>query len=313
LIFFLIKINQLKYCLVVLIILSALTNCIGLKNCYAAEPIAKCTVLISLKIKPYLEAVDGIREAFNDFSDIETEFFFLEDIIKSRKDEPFSLKGTYQYKSVIAVGPEAVLFLKSNPPDQSIYKIYTMVSNPSSLLPQQGTSFCGFFLSVNARDQIRSITRTFPKIKSVGILYDEQYNKEYISRAKLIGLASGIEIQPLMVSAKEQVPELLRNNWDKIDGLLLIPDATVISASLVKYIIKDGISHNVPVIGYNNFFIHSGALMAFVYDYQQIGRTTALFVKELLLNNGKCQTNASEFHIVVNSSIEKYLGFKKNE
>ena len=284
---------------------------IGINMSYGADPILKCTILISMKIKPYLEAVEGIKKVFNKDPDIKTEFFFLEDVEKAWKTKQIFSNTTHENSSIIAVGPEAALFLKSNLRDKSIIQVITMVSNPSSLLPHQETSFCGFFLSVNARDQIESLNGTFPQIKSLGILYDERYNSKYIKKAKIIGSYLNINIIPLMVRSKDQVPALLEKNWKKIDGLLLIPDATVISASFVKYIIKDGIFNNVPVIGYNNFFIQSGALMAFVYDYEHVGMTTAVFARDLIMGKQKCRLIASDFRVVVNKRIVRYLGLKE--
>jgi putative ABC transport system substrate-binding protein len=87
--------------------------------------------------------------------------------------------------------------------------------------------------------------------------------------------------------------------------LLLIPDPTVISASLIKYIIKDGISNRVPVIGYNRFFIQNGALMAFVYDYEQIGKETALMLREILFEKKVCRSNPAAFTVVINQRIAR--------
>lgn len=40
-----------------------------------------------------------------------------------------------------------------------------------------------------------------------------------------------------------------------MDALWLIPDRTVISESIVKYVIKEAFLRKVPVIGYNRFFM----------------------------------------------------------
>ncbi len=264
-----------------------------------------------MKIKPYFDAVEGIKSVLNQF-DILTEYFFVEDVRNKWNSSEPSKNGTIHSKVVIAVGPEAVLFLKSTPLDPSVIKIFTMVSNPFSLIPKKYSSFCGFYFSVDAKEQLTWIAKTLPRIKSLGILYDQVNNQDYVSRAVKSGYEAGIHIQPLMVNSKDEVPESLRKNWSNLDGLLLIPDATVISASLVKYIIRKGLSNNVPVIGYNRFFIQSGALMSFVYDYHKIGRQTGQLVKGTLLNGSKCKSTVTQFEVVINKNIATHLGMVVN-
>lgn len=271
------------------------------------KPNSQCLVLISMKIKPYLEALEGIKTYLSAFPEITIESFFLEDVEASwRKESPF-LNGNHQYRSIIAVGPEAALYFRLNPPDRSIIKIFTMISNPSTIIPQQESSFCGIFLSVDAGEQIPWVAKSLPDIKTLGILYNPHHNRDYVATAKASGITAGVRIEPLMVESRDQVPDLLRKNWHRLDGLLLIPDATVISASLIKYIIKDGISNNIPVIGYNRFFIQNGALMAFVYDYEQIGKETALMLREVLFEKRVCRSNPAAFTVVINQRIARQL------
>lgn len=269
------------------------------------KPGGQCLVLISMKIKPYLEALEGIKTDLKEFPDITIESFFLEDVEASwRNGFPF-LKKNHQYRSIIAVGPEAALYLNSNPPDPSIVKIFTMISNPAAIIPQQDASFCGIFLSVDAKEQVPWIAKSLPDVKTLGILYNPRHNQDYVATAQAGGTAAGIRIEPLRVESRDEVPELLRKNWHRLDGLLMIPDPTVISASLIKYIIKDGISNSVPVIGYNRFFIQNGALMAFVYNYEQIGRETALMLREVLFGKRVCRSNPAAFSVVINQRMAR--------
>jgi putative ABC transport system substrate-binding protein len=269
------------------------------------KPGGQCLVLISMKIKPYLEALEGIKTYLTAFPEITIESFFLEDVEASWRNESPFLKGNHQYRSIIAVGPEAALYLSSNPPDPTIVKVFTMISNPSAIIPQQDSSFCGISLSIGANEQVPWIAKSLPGVKTLGILYNPHHNLDYVATAQASGVAAGIKIEPLMVETRDQVPDLLRKNWYRLDGLLLIPDPTVISASLIKYIIKDGISNNVPVIGYNRFFIQNGALMAFVYNYEQIGKETALMLREVLFEKTACRSNPAAFTVVINQRMAR--------
>lgn len=275
---------------------------------YAAESSFKCTVLISMKLRPYMDAAEGIRDFFKTDQTSKIEFYFLEDVEKRwKKDTSQWLSNNLQKQAVIAIGPESVFFLKEYPPKSAVIRVFTMIAN-SGFFNSEGTQFCGNYLSTHAEDHVSWIASLFPDMKNIGVLYDEKFNKDYITKAQLIAKDNGVTIHPLAVASKGEVPEMLRQNWDGLNGLVLIPDATVISESLVKYIIKDGLSNNVPVIGYNRFFIRNGAMMAFIHDYQSVGYKTAEYLYALLENRTDCRVEPAEFKIVLNNKIAEHVG-----
>lgn len=270
------------------------------------EPSATCTVLISMKIRPYLEALEGIKKVFGRDKTVDLESYYLTDVESSWKKSAY-IKQDYDHHAVIALGPEALAFLTENSPDPGVHKVYSMIVDP--VVPSsRETSFCGYFLSVDANEQLYWINRVLPAVSRLGILYDPRYNSDYVDRALQVSMEQEITVEPLTVGSKRDVPETLRVNWKKIDALLLIPDATVISSSLVKYIIKDALSNKVPVIGYNRFFLKNGALMAFTYDYEAIGMDTANYVKQLMMEQIHCREAESRFSITVNKPIADQLG-----
>jgi putative ABC transport system substrate-binding protein len=118
-----------------------------------------------------------------------------------------------------------------------------------------------------------------------------------------------LKIVPLEVSSKKNIPIVLQQHWEGLDALLLIPDRTVISESLVKYIIKQAISEGVAVVGYNRFFYESGAALAFVFDYKEIGEQTARLAFRILAGD-VCEREDPIFHTWLNSRVIKTLGIQ---
>ena len=87
-----------------------------------------------------------------------------------------------------------------------------------------------------------------------------------------------------------------------MDALWLIPDRTVISESIVKYVIKEAFLRKIPVIGYNRFFYETGAALAFVFDYKELGQQCAK--KALSILSGKnCLSTPPLFHVWVNAGV----------
>lgn len=301
---------SLKTCLpVVLVLLWSVTIHVlpGYAQSPAGKSVVKCVVLISMKIKPYLEAVEGIKSYFKDNDEIDLRFLNLETARQEWGDPPLIPKGRDERYAGIAIGPEAVLYLKKVSLDKAFLKLYTMVLDPESLLSVEDR-FSGIFLSIDPEVQIRKIQANLPMVKHLGIIYDPRYNSGYVEKALDISSQVGLSLHALKVGDKSQVPGVLRKNWEHIDALLMIPDYTVISSSLVKFIIKDGLTNSVPVIGYNRFFIQSGALMAFEYDYEKIGRDTAKLAQKALSNPGTLRSVPATFKMHVNQNIADQLG-----
>jgi putative ABC transport system substrate-binding protein len=64
---------------------------------------------------------------------------------------------------------------------------------------------------------------------------------EFFMKAAAEASSLDLKIVPLKVSSKKDIPVVLKQNWENIDALWLIPDQTVISESIVQYMIKDAL------------------------------------------------------------------------
>jgi putative ABC transport system substrate-binding protein len=113
----------------------------------------------------------------------------------------------------------------------------------------------------------------------------------------------------MAVNSRKDIPFLLEQCWDSVDCIWLIPDRTVISESIAQYIIKQSILNKVPVVGYNQFFFDSGAAMAFVFDYRDLGRQAACLIIDVLRQN-VAGPRAPVFNVRLNETVLKKLGLE---
>jgi putative ABC transport system substrate-binding protein len=271
----------------------------------AAES-TKAAVLISRKILPYMAATEALSSVLSTETAIEVEIFFL---------EKFSRKGSGLLKErlekggfslVVVVGPEAARFCQKQFPEPKLPIVYSMVLNPDEIL-KPGSAICGVPLSIPVKLQLNRISMALPSVKRIGLIYDPFYNTDFFSEAKQQGLTVNIEIVPLKVSSKKEIPKVLKNSLNHVDCLWLIPDRTVISESIIQYIIKEALLKEKPVIGYNRFFYESGAVLTFIFDYHELGQQTAGIVKDVILN-GLCRNIPASFHTWVNVRVAEKIG-----
>ncbi|MEA3486899.1 MAG: ABC transporter substrate binding protein [Thermodesulfobacteriota bacterium] len=271
---------------------------------------AKIAVLVSRNIRPYAEAVEGIGAVFAESPGWKLKVFYLDKFRgKDRDILSRELEGG-EFRLFISVGPEAARFIWTDEALKSSAKLYSVVLNPEKVL---GTASppCGISLNIPVQEQIEMIERGLPGMWRVGLLYDPRYNSDFFEDATVRASSRGIKIVPLEVSSKKEIPGVLKDHWGDIDALWLIPDRTVISESIIKYTIKESLFKAVPVIGYNRFFYESGATLAFVFDYEELGKQCAMKALSLLSGEMCGKTGPCPcFHVWINTRVMKKLGIE---
>jgi putative tryptophan/tyrosine transport system substrate-binding protein len=269
-------------------------------------PAPKVAILVSRNIRPYVEAVEGMSAVLSETASATVQVFSLEKF-KGKSQDVFmqSLSGE-KFDLFVAVGPEAVRLASEKPMPEKMVWLYSMVLNPPQIAGQTET-LCGVPLDIAAKKQLEMIDQGLRTVKRLGLLYDPRYNSEFFMKAVAEAPSLNLKIVPLKVSSKKDIPVVLKQNWGNIDALWLIPDETVISESIVQYIIKDALFKKIPVIGYNRFFYESGAALAFVFNYEELGRQTGRLAANALREKA-CEKEAPVFHVWLNLRVIDKLG-----
>lgn len=267
----------------------------------------KIVVLVSMNIKPFVEATEGIREVLGSEKGLEPVIIYMDRYETPDMALPLEELRRTEAVNFIAVGPEAMVTLWQHFNEPKYHKVFAMVLNPEKLMPEE-KALRGISLNLPAETQIRQFRALFPMIKRIGLLFNPAHNQPFFLAAESAAKEAGIAIVPLSVTSPADLPETLTRGWRDIDGLWFIPDQTIISESIINYITKESISRGVAVFGYNRFFHDSGAAMSFILDYRQIGRRSM----ELMLTAMKSEAGAGilppEFTLKVNKKIINKLG-----
>jgi len=102
-------------------------------------------------------------------------------------------------------------------------------------------------------------------------------------------------------------------NIAQVDAILFIPDSSIISRVVIQHIIKQALLRKVPVIGYNKFFLDSGATLSFIIDYEQVGREVAELVQKQLSPGFSCGVNAPDFILQINPETWNLLHLEQKK
>lgn len=251
------------------------------------------TIVVSEPIRPYLEAVDGFRET------LKANYRVV--YLKDGKLSPDLLQSLW-----VAVGPQAMKEVWQQTGISR--KIYMMVLHPDQVVNSK-IAPCGVPLDLSFSFQIQVLIQTFPKIRNVGVLFDPRYNRNFMDQAHQVAESLGITLIELGVGSQKEIPGVLRPVWSKLDILWLIPDRTIISEAIIRYLSKESLLHNVALMGYNRFFLESGAAMAFVIDYEELGKRAAQLA-ESFLREGFCWSMLPPAHLHLKERVLEHLGWE---
>ena len=278
-------------------------------DCSLSNENNNIAVVISKKIRPYLNVLDGIVDGVTEDSN-KIEVFFLSNSDKNNKKIQNKLL-TGQYDLCVAVGPDAAEFVWALNEKFEHSKIYTAVLNPDNII-KNSLGPCGISLRIPVETQVREIACSFPDIKRIGLMFDADHNEWFYEKASNAAKIYGMEIIPLYVDSKIQIPKKIKDNWKRVDCIWMIPDKTIISEKIIQYVIKQGIYNDKGVIGYNPFFIRSGAFFAFEFDYRQLGIQTGKKI-ESYLKDGTCSVESPLFNKIINYRIARKIGIRVRE
>lgn len=267
-------------------------------------------VIVSRKIRPYLEAVEGLNAVLSGGSNIRTQVYHLDGYEgKSRTILQEKLEQN-SYDLSIAVGPEAVRFVWQELQASGSIRLYCMVLNPEKIMGFSEMNN-GVSLSIAAGIQLREVSRNLLPIKCLGLLFDPAHNIAFSREAVAAGAVFNLKVIPLEITSKKEIPIVLKKNWNRINGLWLIPDPTVISERIIEYIIKEAVFQKIPVIGYNRFFFETGAALSFVLNYQKIGEQTAALALRMLRGK-RSERIVPSYEFRMNDKVIQAIGLDSN-
>ncbi len=263
-------------------------------------------ILASRRITPYMTMVDGLMENIDNPSQL----FFLNDRGGVESEYGTLIEwNNYKFPLIVAVGPEALSYVSTM--KSTIPIIYGMVLDPN-ITTTNSSPISGITLDIFSVGQLDLVSLIFPDIKRIGVLYNPENNSPWLSSAIFRGPGNGVSIIPLSVSDRSKIAEIFKKNIFTIDALLFVPDSTVISKTIIRYIIKEGIYRGVPAIGYNSFFHDSGAALSFIIDYKEVGHQVADLVKAKL--QGKPVFSVGpRYKVILNKKVVDLLKLKINQ
>ena len=212
---------------------------------------ADVIVIGDTRLKPVNEIIAGIRETIG--------FPFEVYDVAQVKGRLKSIVEKERATVIVALGKDAIDETAHIPPTVAV--IYDLVIRPP-LLNRPNTT--GFYMATPVTEYIELINRYLPSIKRLAVIGTPELmavvNAPGHSQVRAFRVKSPFEL----VSTVEQ--------FEDIDGFLLLPDVSLLTASAVDAAYLQSYKKGIPLLGVSERHVKQGALLALVFDAAQVGR-----------------------------------------
>ncbi len=208
------------------------------------------------------------------------------------------------FKIIYCIGAKAYLLAHRLAPKAKI--VFSSAINWQRL--PKAESHYGIAQELPAEMQLTMFRYLFPEIKKIGILYSQQFNKQWLARALQAAQDVGIEITIFEVSPGQNIGLATKKILTQADALWLIPDPLVLTnKKTVLEIFHQAKKIKKPIFTYNKIFMAFGAQLIISADIPTIGRQVSALVNTLRNN----QTIANRVSYPAGSHV--ILNMKKLE
>jgi putative ABC transport system substrate-binding protein len=262
-------------------------------------------IIKSSDIIPYQKAIEGFK---NNFPQGAYREYVIDEDVKDKGKLVLQNALDRGGDLLVAVGLEAAYL--AGTASISVPVIFTMVSNPEKIFPEGDATHRGVSLNLPISLQLEQIKATFVGRKKVGVLYTPEHNQKTLASMMQQASALGLSVAGMPITSQKEIPEVLEASLAIIDVLLLIPDRTIGSEKILKYLIKSMLLKKIPVVGFNEWFAENGAILSFSLDYEEIGKQTADYARKLLEEKsppGSLVQEPSRVRTIINLKVAQKL------
>lgn len=271
-------------------------------------------ILQSSQLKPYQEALSGLRETLGTIMKTHgpktIQSYPVKEILLSQKWSSREIK-----KQIAQEAPSLIIALGTNALDavknvKKIPIVYLMVPFPDNLIAGN-KNITGVDMIIPPEKQLESIHETLPTLKTLGLVYDPKRSGTNVE--KIIKHSAGLDlrIDAKPTSNPKEVPGLVSSMTGTINAYWMIPDLTVVTPQSIEHIFLFSLENRIPVITFSEKYLAKGATLAVCFDIQDMGRQAGLIAKKIIYGSNPSQIKrepARKTKTLVNMTVAKKLG-----
>lgn len=242
------------------------------------------------RLQPVNDVIIGVKQKLN----MPVNTFAPSEV----KGQLASVVAGEKARVVIALGREAIEEAIQLP--ESIAVVFDLVIIPPTIHRGNTT---GTYMGTPVNEYLRVIGRYLPSMRTVSVVSGREV-------MKVLGEAGSARI----VAYDAETPIDFINKVQQLnssDALLLLPDASLLTASAIEQTYLFSFRKNIPLLGISEKHVRQGALFALVFDAREVGRQLGEQTANVLAGKavGKSQpAPCRAFDLYVNTDTARRMG-----
>lgn len=179
---------------------------------------------------------------------------------------------------IFCIGTKALAMAQKLPTKHKL--VFSSIMNWRRLPLDENTY--GISNDLHVGMQVNMLHYLFPGMQRIGILYSEQFNKEWVELATTEAANAGIKIIGYPLKDVNLLDTILEERLSDLEAIWLIADPVVLSdQSNVRKIFLSGEARKKPIFTYSDVFAPFGATMVLSVDLPTMARQAAMLAENL--------------------------------
>lgn len=196
---------------------------------------------------------------------------------------------------LVTIGSSSTAFADRAFPDLPI--VFAKVLNPiesgfiqSWELP--GRHITGAALDIPVELQLQKFKSMIPRLSKVGVICTERTHR-LVEEAKKAAAGLGIQIISYELAAPKQLPAAIDSLCRSVEGIWTVADEELSTPQFIRYALLETLRNRIPVMGFNQTSVESGALFCLEADYKYVGIQAAEIALRILNGSDPAKTKAT--------------------
>ncbi len=175
---------------------------------------------------------------------------------------------------IITVGSKSTALISQEIKDIPI--VFCAVLNPvasgfSQSMSSTGSNLTGASLDIPLKTQIENFKLIVPGLRKIGVIYTRD-SAPVVSEAQKVCQGLGLELVSVSVSSEKEIPQVIGELEQKIDGFWAVADTVVFTPQSTQYLLLNTLRNGIPLMGPFSSFVQAGALFSLIWDDKDVGR-----------------------------------------
>lgn len=196
---------------------------------------------------------------------------------------------------IVTIGSNSTAFADRAFPNTPV--VFAKVLNPieSGFIQsweQPGRHVTGAALDIPTDLQLKKFMSMIPNLRKVGVVCTER-TRRLVEEARRAAAGMGLEIVSFELSSAKELPVAIDSLCRSVGGIWTVADEELSTPQFIRFALLETLRNRIPVMGFNQSFVQSGALFCLEADYKYIGIQAADIVRRVLEGADPAQIRAT--------------------